>query len=137
LSANDTNFGVMFALSGGRAATLSVLYHLNSRDSLFCSTQDTSTNAAAIYLQTTVEPEQMFRGGVGNRSATPTGKNRTLDGCEQPVPAVVDGMSLGHGVGSNPARRKSRRVSIVCMPVSPPTRVSPTVEGGTHDEAGE
>ena len=123
----------MFSLSGGRAATLSVLYHLNSRDSLFRNTQGTSVNATAIYLQTTIEPEQIFGGGAGSRSITPTGKNRILDDSKQAMPAVADEtsiVSLGYGPESNPAiefkaavRNKSRRVSIVR--ISSPTRVSP------------
>jgi len=96
LSAKDTNSGFVFILSGGRAATLSVLYHLNSRDSLFRNTHGTSISATAICLDTTVEPSQMFGGGVGNQSTAPTGKNRLPEGCEQPVPAVEDGMSLSY-----------------------------------------
>jgi len=135
----------MFSLSGGRAATLSVLYHLNSRDSLFRNTQDTSVSATAIYLQTTIEPEQMFGGGVESRSITPTGKNRILDDSEQAVLAAVDGSGLvgrGHDPRSNPAigvkaavRDKIRRVVIVRTSSS--TRVSLTVEGGKRDEVSE
>ena len=76
MSNKEANFAYMFSLSGGRTATLSVLYNLNSRDSLVQHSRCTSAAATSIYMDTTVEPGRMFRGRVESWSA---GKDQKPD----------------------------------------------------------
>jgi len=128
----------MFSLSGGRAATLTVLYGLNSRNGLMPSTQSSSDAATSIYIGSTVEPRQMFGGGVDTWATTRTGQDRVILGTGQATNGDDSLASLGD-YDSKPAidlestaGNKSRRVSIVRM--SLPKSSPPTLESGADPE---
>jgi len=66
----------MFGFCFGRGATLTVLYNLNLRSSLANSSNNASKTGTNIYIDTAVEPCQLFRKSVGHCSPDETTDQR-------------------------------------------------------------
>ena len=100
LSSPRTNVTMVFSMLFGRVSTLTVLYALNSRGALAVIARGpTEANGTSIYVDTTIEPGQLFETATDNWASGSDERRFSSPGMVAWV-GGVEAARVGEGLGA-------------------------------------